>query len=350
MATHPTHPIQHPRHILRDGVVLSLAAAASTLAAYSQRRGEHSPHAKMPLAARSFSRLAVLTPAHTLVNTRTLLLCHTRRGAHRLDSAISPDSHADADEEKELPKGALHAVGEFLNEHFLLLGIAGAISLAAFVPTVGCKGGPLRPELTVNWGVMCLIFFIAGLRLRAHELAVTAMRLRAHLVIQSFNFGLFPLIVVGLSRVLRGAGALSPALCDGLLTLSAVPTSVNTHVVLTRAAHGNEALAIFNGVVGNLLGLVVSPLLLLLLVGRRGSVPLQKALKGMLLKLVVLMAVGQALRVFVPVQRFASRRKKALGRVSEVCLLLTVFTATRHRHAQDSWPRLAADSYRLLGA
>ena len=57
---------------------------------------------------------------------------------------------------------------------------------------------------------------------------------------------------------------------------------------------------------------------------------LQKALKGMLLKLVVLMAVGQALRVFVPVQRFASRRKKALGRVSEVCLLLTVFTATRH--------------------
>ena len=42
---------------------------------------------------------------------------------------------------------------------------------------------------------------------------------------------------------LAAAGVLSASACTGLLAMSALPTTVNTHVALTRAAAGNEALA-----------------------------------------------------------------------------------------------------------
>ncbi|MEQ2231372.1 hypothetical protein ILYODFUR_038905 [Ilyodon furcidens] len=51
-----------------------------------------------------------------------------------------------------------------------------------------------------------------------------------------------------------------------LQTVSCMPPPVSSAVILTKAVGGNEAAAIFNSAFGSFLGIVVTPLLLLLFV------------------------------------------------------------------------------------
>lgn len=55
-------------------------------------------------------------------------------------------------------------------EQWFFVGMILAIVLAFFFPEVGRKGGPLHPEYTVSYGVICLVFFLTGLSLRIHAL------------------------------------------------------------------------------------------------------------------------------------------------------------------------------------
>ena len=84
---------------------------------------------------------------------------------------------------------ATRAILGFLDRRYFLAGAAFAVALAAIAPSIGCTGGPLRPELTIGWGATCGIFFLSGLTLPTSELASAAFRVREHVAIQSFNLG-----------------------------------------------------------------------------------------------------------------------------------------------------------------
>ena len=112
------------------------------------------------------------------------------------------------------------------------------------------------------------------------RLAAAATRVRAHAAIQAFSLGAIPLITLAACAALSTAGLLSPPVRDGMLTLSVLPTTVNMCVALSRTAGGDEALAVFNAILGNLLGIVVTPALLLFLLGRTGAVPVVAADPG----------------------------------------------------------------------
>ena len=51
------------------------------------------------------------------------------------------------------------------------------------------------------------------------------------------------------------------------VTLSCLPPPVSSAVILTQAAGGNEAAAVFNSALGSVLGIFATPFLLLSLVG-----------------------------------------------------------------------------------
>ena len=168
-------------------------------------------------------------------------------------------------------------------------------------------------------------------------MAAAAVRMRMHAAIQGFSFLAFPIIVWALSRALALAGlvTLDGATARGLLTLSAMPTTINTHVQLTRAGGGDEALAIFNGIFGNLIGVVITPLLLLALVGRRGVVPLSTAARGVVSKLVLPLVAGQCAQALPFVARAAAAHKKKLSRTSDACLLFIVLVAFSDTCSRD---------------
>ena len=118
----------------------------------------------------------------------------------------------------------------------------------------------------------CGIFLLAGLSLPTNQLAAAALQWKEHALIQSFNLGFMPLVMLGVCMLVGPTGLFERSLLDGLLVMSALPTTVNMCVALTRSSNGNEALSIFNAVLGNILGVVFTPGLLLLLVGRAGAI------------------------------------------------------------------------------
>lgn len=214
----------------------------------------------------------------------------------------------------------------FLDRRFFLVGVVAAVALAALVPELGRKGGPLLPELTVNWGAPCGIFLLSGLTLPSSQLAATAVRVKEHALIQAFNLAYIPLVMLAVCTGLGGAGVLPKALADGLLVMAAVPTTVNMCVALSRSAGANEALAIFNAVVGNVLGVVLTPWLVVRLVGAHGTIAAADVLKKLTQKVVLPLVAGQLLRRLPSAAGLIKERKKLLSRASESLLLLTVFT------------------------
>ena len=106
--------------------------------------------------------------------------------------------------------------------------------------------------------------------------------------------------------------AIEHDLRDGLLAMAAVPTTVNMCVAITRAAGGSEALAIFNAVIGNLLGVVLTPPLLLLLLGTASQLSALDATLKLAKKVLLPLLLGQLLRPAV--SRILVDRKKVIER------------------------------------
>jgi sodium/bile acid cotransporter 7 len=66
---------------------------------------------------------------------------------------------------------------------------------------------------------------------------------------------------------------LTPALLDGLLILTCLPTTVNMCIFLTAAAGGNVASSLCNAVISNLGGIFLTPALLMRFFGATIQLP-----------------------------------------------------------------------------
>eukprot|EP00904_Undaria_pinnatifida_P013312 jgi/Undpi1/9110/HiC_scaffold_26.g11568.m1 len=197
---------------------------------------------------------------------------------------------------------------------------AGTKSLAEVV--VEALGDSLP---TKNLGVS-FVFFLVGLTIKLGQLAGAALNVRLNVLTQAFSLGVLPAVGLGLATVLA-AGGMHPALADGVLILMALPTTVNMCVILTQSAEGNTAAAAFNAVLGNLLGVVVTPALLLLLIGRRLDMTpsLVAAFRKLGIKVVLPLALGQLAR-FTPLRMLHERKPKVVSRMSECVLLSIIYT------------------------
>ena len=94
----------------------------------------------------------------------------------------------------------------------------------------------------------------------------------------------------------KGLGAFLPnllpkSILDGLLILTCLPTTINMCIILTTAAGGNVASALCNAVISNVMGIFVTPALLLRFFGESIELPFA----AMVLKLCskVLLPVGE---------------------------------------------------------
>ncbi|XP_068611957.1 sodium/bile acid cotransporter 7 [Brachionichthys hirsutus] len=210
-----------------------------------------------------------------------------------------------------------------IRREWFIIGIVLVISAAKLQPAVGVRGGPLRPEITVAYVAVSLIFFNSGLSLKTEELTNALLHFRLHLFVQSFTLVFFPLAVWLLLKVL----ALSPIdqwLLRGLQTVSCMPPPVSSAVILTKAVGGNEAAAIFNSAFGSFLGIVVTPVLLLLFLGSSSSVPFTSIFSQLFVTVVVPLVLGQACRCFL--KDFLERRKPPFGAISSAVLLVIIYT------------------------
>jgi len=226
----------------------------------------------------------------------------------------------------------------WIRSNGFLLGLMAAVGLAFLLPGPGSSEGILRPDLVTNIGV-ALIMFLQGLSLAFEKIKSGAGNWRLHLIIQSFTFFFFPLAGLGMNALLPVVwpGA-PPAIRDGFLYLCVLPSTVSTSVVLTAVAGGNTAGALFNAAFSNILGIMVTPVLVGLLMKTTG---VMQPFGPMLFKIALLtllpFAVGMGLRKFVG--SWVDARKIWVNRISNAVILFIVYTAFCESVEAKVWDR-----------
>lgn len=207
-----------------------------------------------------------------------------------------------------------------------IIALFAAVALAFLFPGPGARDGWLHPDTLNNLGV-ALILFLQGLSMAVERMKAGAGNWRLHVIVQSFTFFIFPLIGLIFHEVTRIIWPNEPsALRDGFLYLCVLPSTVSTSVVLTSVARGNTAGAIFNAGLSNILGVLLTPLLVRLLMQASGQTasfaPL--LLKISLLTLVPFL-IGMGVRPLV--RKWVDANRQWVNTLSNGVILFIVYTA-----------------------
>ena len=140
-----------------------------------------------------------------------------------------------------------------------------AVIVAIFFPI---SGRPAEWFSTATVVAVAVLFFLYGARLSTREALDGLTNWRLHATILAFTFVLFPLIGVALRPV---GMSYNPELYMGVLYLTLVPSTVQSSVAFTSIARGNVAGAIVSASASNVLGVVVTPALVMLLMSQRSG-------------------------------------------------------------------------------
>jgi sodium/bile acid cotransporter 7 len=183
------------------------------------------------------------------------------------------------------------------------------------------------PEITATWIAVIFIFVLAGMGIKTEEFAKAFQRLPFNVFVQVFNFGAVSSIVYGFSRFMVSVNALSQSLADGMTICASLPITINMVLVLTKSAEGDEAAAIFNAAIGNLVGVFLSPALILMYLGVSGQIDMGDVFFKLGVRVVLPVFVGQVLQHFVtPAKEFVKRYKHYFKVTQEWCLLFIIYT------------------------
>uniref|UniRef100_A0A673SSP3 Sodium/bile acid cotransporter n=1 Tax=Suricata suricatta TaxID=37032 RepID=A0A673SSP3_SURSU len=186
---------------------------------------------------------------------------------------------------------------ERMRKEWFMIGIVLAIAGAKLEPSVGVNGGPLKPEITVSYIAVATIFFNSGLSLKTEELTSALVHIKLHLLIQVFTLAFFP-----------------ATMWLFLQLLSITP--INEWLL--------KAAAIFNSAFGSFLGIVITPLLLLLFLGSSSSVPFTSIFSQLFMTVVVPLIIGQIVRRYI--KDWLERKKPPFGAISSSVLLMIIYT------------------------
>ncbi|KAK3741025.1 hypothetical protein RRG08_005715 [Elysia crispata] len=217
------------------------------------------------------------------------------------------------------------------NAHFCI-GIVTAIFLAKLNPSIGNTGGILRPEITVKYLAVSIIFFNSGITLPTEDLTGALLQWDLHIFVQGFTFVIFPVIVYFMVFILQHT-FLHPALLEGLTVLSTMPPPVSSAIILTKAVGGNEAAAVFNSAFGSILGIFVTPFLILLLLGSSEvEMPYNRIFQQLCLTVVFPLIAGQIIHnTWYKYYRRKNIPFKTIGQILILFIIYTTFCATFSR-------------------
>jgi sodium/bile acid cotransporter 7 len=216
------------------------------------------------------------------------------------------------------------------------------VGVASFLPARGIVAVESKHATTIAIG---LLFFLYGARLSTRAALAGLRHWRLHGLVLTFTFLVFP--VLGLiSRVLV-PDVLTPELYAGVMFLCCLPSTVQSSIAFTSIAKGNVSAAICSASFSNLIGIVLTPVLVTaFLVTQTGSGVSLAAIRDILLQLLVPFVAGQVLQKWIG--GFVARHKEVLGYVDRGSILVVVYAAFSEGVVAGIWNRLTVPSLVML--
>lgn len=169
-----------------------------------------------------------------------------------------------------------------------IVGILAAVALAVVLPV---RGAFVEPYALLTKIAVALLFFLYGARLPREVVFAGLIRWRLHFLVFAITFGLYPLF--GIAAALAPVWLLPPALAAGFIYLCCMPSTIQSSVALVATARGDVAAAVCSASASNLIGVVLSPVLVGLFLHAQGGGVSLHAIEGIVLQLLLPFALGQ---------------------------------------------------------
>jgi len=199
-----------------------------------------------------------------------------------------------------------------------------ALLLGFLIPEVELV---LNPRGITRTGLIALLFLISGFTLPSEAIITGLKDYRLHLYVQSFVFILVPAFIFITTLPFRSVW--DRQLYVGIFSVAVLLTTISNCIVFTQVSNGNVMGTMFNAAFANILGVIVSPLLLSLLMrGRGNSIPsseIIRILKNLSLNMLIPIVCGQILRRFF--QEVSMKQKKLLSVLSNTFIIFILFFA-----------------------
>lgn len=221
----------------------------------------------------------------------------------------------------------------FLPDNFTLI-LIGLVVLASVLPVQG--GAAYAADILTNLAI-ALLFFLHGAKLPTQAVIAGLTHWRLHGLVFACTFLLFPAVGLALRPVLEPA--IGPDLYRGMLYLCALPATVQSAIAFTSMARGNVAAAICSAATSSLLGVFVTPVLVLLMLGAAAqSLSLGEAIGKITLQLLVPFLAGQICRRWIGA--WVDRNKAWLKYVDQCSIYLVIYTAFSRAVVEGIWSQL----------
>ncbi|MCT2023952.1 bile acid:sodium symporter [Corynebacterium sanguinis] len=181
---------------------------------------------------------------------------------------------------------------------------------------------------------IAILFFLYGARLSTAEALRGLTHWRLHLMILCFTFVVYPLI--GLA-VRPATAFISEGMYQGILYAMLVPSTVQSSVALTGIARGNVSGAVVAASVSSLVGVIATPLLVMLLMGTGEGITIDAGVFiDISLQLLLPFVLGQFAHNLLPsVRAFAAM--KATKQVDRTSIWMVVYAAFSKAMVAGVW-------------
>ena len=212
-----------------------------------------------------------------------------------------------------------------------LLAMAATVALAALLPARGAAADVVSVAAKA---VIALLFWLYGARLSPQQAWQGVKRWQLHLLVLATTFVVFP--VLGLAARGLVPWLLNLDLYNGLLFLCLVPSTVQSSIAFTSIARGNVSAALVSASLSNIVGVVLTPLLVVLLMNTSGGARMDAAaIRDIVLQLLLPFVLGQLLRPWIA--GWIARHSVLTKVVDRGSILLVVYTAFSMGVVEHIW-------------
>jgi len=224
-----------------------------------------------------------------------------------------------------------------------LLFLVGTILLATFLPA----RGPFA--IAVGWLsvlTIILLFFFHGAKLAREQVIAGLTHWRLHLTILGCTFIFFPLL--GVIGAKAWPGLLPHDLWIGMLFLCALPSTVQSAIAFVSMARGNVPAAIASASASQMLGILLTPLLMGLMAGAHGGGVNLKGVSQIAAQILLPFVVGHLLRPWIG--GWVARHKALIGITDRSTIIVAVYGAFSAAVLEGLWHKLPPAALGLLVA
>ncbi|GAA5931466.1 hypothetical protein JCM3775_006862 [Rhodotorula graminis] len=253
-----------------------------------------------------------------------------------------------------------------LVDQWFLIGIGVFIVLAWRFPNVARQGGVIQSEWSIRLLCVAIIFTISGLSIPPRNMYLRALDWRLHLVCNITTFLLFPAIVFAIVSAVQAADPehkrFDKYALVGLVVMSCMPTTVSSNVTMTGLAGGDVAGTTIEVLLGNTLGVFISPALLEMFLssstwafgkpvasgaGGLGEV-YRQVIEQLGYSVFIPLFVGECVQWAFPKQTKWALRTFYLAKVGTFCLLLVIWSTFSGAFYAGSFERISGEAIAMI--